>query len=446
MSTKSRSLLSRRTFLKGSLATGALLGLGLAPRDTLKALAEASGIRAHEWHTLPRNGGQTDEGGAADRGGDLQLLRNPDGSFQPQRVFESSVQSGSRRFNTVGMHWVADVPPGTTMKVEVRGVEAGRWTGWALVGHELPAREDWAEAASDETFTDVVEMGRASAMQYRITLTTNDGRLSPTVRRMSATQIDALDAPTLGDLDRRGRAIPFRVGSGAPPTARLIPRLGPNGWGPSFAPTDFDPADPRYWANSTEQYPYQFVTIHHTAGANNPENPVAAVRGVWYYHAVTLGWGDVGYHFLVDQLGNVYEGRAGGNGTEAGHAFRFNLYNCGVVLLGQFQPGATDVPYEAAQPTPEALDSAMRMAALQAAYYGFNPQEYHTYPLGGNCRRAPIKNYRLCSHRDWGQTGTCIATSCPGDNVYQHLGPMREQAAALVPSIHDFHLINILKP
>lgn len=160
---------------------------------------------------------------------------------------------------------------------------------------------------------------------------------------------------------------------------------------------------------------------------------------------MTLGWGDVGYHFLADQFGNVYQSRDGGDSTEDGHAFRYNHYNCGIVLLGQFQPGAKDVPYEGAEPTPEALESAMRMAALECGYHGLNPLEQAAYPKPNGWCRPQLTNYHICGHRDWGQGASCIHTACPGDNVYKHLPSMRQQAEDLIPHIKDFHLMEILK-
>lgn len=441
MPNRHRASVDRRTFLKGTVAAGAMLGLGAPELARLQAMAAAANIRARDWHTLPRNDGRTIEADARALDGDLQLLKNPDGSFQSSRTFVSDVQRTPGRFNMVGMHWVADVPLGTTLAVEVRSSQDGvTWSRWAEVGHVMEGREDRANANAAETFADGVEVGRASVMQYRLTLTTSDPAVSPMVQRVSATQVDALDAPSLADLDSRGQAIPFRVGNGGPPTARLILRDGPNGWGPSYIAPD----DPLYWPPETGQWPYEYVTIHHTAGANNPENPVAAVRAVWYYHTITLGWGDVGYHFLVDQYGNVYQGRAGGDSTVAGHAYRYNHYNCGVVLLGQFQPGATDVPYAGGEPTAEALDSAMRMAALEAAYHGFDPLELYTYPKPDDWCRPALTNPRMCAHRDWGRGTSCIRTACPGDNVYKHMPRLRQQAAALIPSIRDFHLLEIL--
>jgi hypothetical protein len=432
--------LNRRGFLQGSVALGALLLGGRAVADARLAAA-AAGIRAHDWHSLPRNDGSTAPGAPDALGGDFELGRAAEGTFEPSRTFESEVFRAAGAFNMVGMHWVADVPAGTSLTVEVRGSQDGlQWGPWTPVGHELEARGDGELPPGAETFTDAVEFGRASAMQYRLTLETTDPRLSPVVRRVTATQIDALDSPRLEDLDGRGHSIPFRVGNGAPPTARLVLRDGPSGWGP----TDFEPGSPLYWEPYAGVYPTRFVTIHHTAWANNPENPVATVRAVWYYHAITLGWGDVGYHYLVDQYGNVYQGRGGGHATEAGHVSRYNHYNIGVCLLGQFEPGAPGVPPGGA-PSAEAMDSAMRMAALQAAYWGLNPLESAAYPKPTASCRPQLVNPRICGHRDWGRGASCVRTACPGINLYKHLPAIREQAAALIPHIRDFHLMEILE-
>jgi hypothetical protein len=123
---------------------------------------------------------------------------------------------------------------------------------------------------------------------------------------------------------------------------------------------------------------------------------------------------------------------------------RYNHYNIGVCLLGQFEPGAPNVP-PGGEPTAEALDSAMRMAALQSAYWGLNPLERAAYPKPDASCRPQLVNHRICGHRDWGRGASCVRTACPGINVYKRLPALREQAAALIPHIQDFHLMEILK-
>ena len=64
------------------------------------------------------------------------------------------------------------------------------------------------------------------------------------------------------------------------------------------------------------------MIIHHTATQNQKADPAATVRAI--YHTVTQGWGDIGYNFLVDWHGNVYEGRCGGANVVGGHLLQYN--------------------------------------------------------------------------------------------------------------------------
>jgi hypothetical protein len=439
MHTHKSSLLSRRGLLKGSAALGALL-LSEQALAQARLEAAAAGIRSYDWHSMPRQDGSTVQAGPDDVGGDFQLRRDATGAFEPSRTFESAVFQAAGSFNMAGMHWVAEVPQGTTLEVQVRGSGDGvRWSPWTPVGHVLEARGDEEIPAGGEMFADAVELGRTRAMQYRLILETTDRALTPVVRRVTATQIDALGAPTLAMLDASGQGIPFRVGNGGAPNARLIPRSGSNGWGPA----NYAPGNPLWWEPYAGVYPTQFVTIHHTAWVNNPENPVATMQALWYYHTITLGWGDVGYHFIVDQYGNVYQGRAGGHATEGGHVARYNHYNIGICLMGQFHPGAPDVP-PGGEPTPEALDSAVRMAALEAAWWGLDPLGKGIYPKPDGSCRPQLYNYRICGHQDWGRGDSCIRTLCPGINLYTRLPEIRQRVAALIPNIHEWHLMQAL--
>jgi serine protease len=77
--------------------------------------------------------------------------------------------------------------------------------------------------------------------------------------------------------------------------------------------------------------------IHHTVTANNDPNPKATIRAIYYYHAVTRGWGDIGYNFLVDSDGIIYEGRYGGDGVAGAHALGYNVGSVGIGVLGDFR-------------------------------------------------------------------------------------------------------------
>ena len=82
------------------------------------------------------------------------------------------------------------------------------------------------------------------------------------------------------------------------------------------------------------------AVIHHTVQTNRyaPSESAALVRADYLYHVRSRGWNDVGYNFLVDHYGRVFEGRYGGitRGVLGAHAGGFNTYTTGVALLGTF--------------------------------------------------------------------------------------------------------------
>ena len=88
----------------------------------------------------------------------------------------------------------------------------------------------------------------------------------------------------------------------------------------------------------------QIAFVHHTVNANDygPEDSAAIVLGIARYHRDHNGWNDVGYNFLVDQYGQIFEGRAGGMDLPivGAQAQGFNSVSTGIALIGTF----TSVP------------------------------------------------------------------------------------------------------
>ena len=90
----------------------------------------------------------------------------------------------------------------------------------------------------------------------------------------------------------------------------------------------------------------QFAVVHHTAGSNtySASQSAAIVRAIEVYHVQGNGWNDIGYNFLVDQYGQVFEGRFGGveRNVIGAHAEGFNTGSVGVAMLGTY--GTTTPP------------------------------------------------------------------------------------------------------
>ena len=113
------------------------------------------------------------------------------------------------------------------------------------------------------------------------------------------------------------------------------PLLGREAWGANEA---IRRAPPSYAAS------VQFALVHHTAGNNSytASQSAAIVRGIEVYHVKGNGWNDIGYNFLVDKYGQVFEGRYGGvdKNVIGAHAEGFNTGSVGVAVLGTYGSAA----------------------------------------------------------------------------------------------------------
>ncbi|MEU7579480.1 FG-GAP-like repeat-containing protein [Streptomyces sp. NPDC041068] len=171
------------------------------------------------------------------------------------------------------------------------------------------------------------------------------------------------------------------------------------------------------------------VFVHHTVGANDyscAQSP-ALVRGLMAYHIETEGWNDLGYNFLVDKCGQIFEGRGGGIDVpvRGAHTYGFNGDSAGIAVLGDFEGDpATNKP--AGRPTRAALESVARVAAWKLGQYGGNPTGKVTLTAAddtGVWKKGEQASLNTISgHRDG------FATVCPGKNLYAELGEIRRYA------------------
>ena len=177
-------------------------------------------------------------------------------------------------------------------------------------------------------------------------------------------------------------------------------------------------------------FPVQKLTVHHTATANDVEDPAATMRAIYRYHAVDRGWGDIGYQFLVGEAGQVYEGRytdddgttapgyeslddGAEGGVVAAHVAGWNSGNLGVAILGTFTERR---PTAGAQRGLEwVLAELARRSEIDPT--GDGP---YTNPVDGNVWRG----VNIPAHRDFS------ATEDPGRIGYALLPTVRERVAA----------------
>jgi hypothetical protein len=162
----------------------------------------------------------------------------------------------------------------------------------------------------------------------------------------------------------------------------------------------------------------RYAVVHHTAGSNRytrAEAP-AVVRGIYHYHTRSLGWDDIGYNFLVDRYGRIFEGRAGGidKAVIGSHARGFNTGSIGVAMLGEFTSAA---------PPTEALGAVAAVIAWKFRVHGIGTGGTVRVVSGGSDRYrqgVAVNLPPIVAHRDVGRT------ECPGNAYYRQMSLLRQ--------------------
>lgn len=165
------------------------------------------------------------------------------------------------------------------------------------------------------------------------------------------------------------------------------------------------------------------IIVHHTAGQQVKGEEY--IRGIWNYHTNVLGWGDIGYNFIIGPGGVIYKGRDGVLSKEktpvAAHtynealAINFNRGSIGIALVGCFDASCD----KRDRVTPRQKKSLDRLVKGLSKKYRINPFEEGVY-----------KGYtgpNLGSHRDYD------ATVCPGGRAYKRVGSLRKRLTAWYP-------------
>ncbi|MDX3453421.1 peptidoglycan recognition protein [Streptomyces sp. ME02-8801-2C] len=218
------------------------------------------------------------------------------------------------------------------------------------------------------------------------------------------------------------------TGPTAPPsTAAKPPIVLRAGWG---ADETMSPEAPEYLTGGIKA-----VVVHHTAETNDytcDQSP-AIIRGIYAYHVKTNGWKDIGYNFLVDKCGTIFEGRKGGvdKPVFGAHAYGFNSQTTGISVLGN---------YNLVAPPTAVLTSVARLAAWKLGQYGVSPTGTTTLTAGaaGSSYYEPKRTWSTGAQLSFPTIhghGNGYATECPGSQLYNALPTIRSYAAGPVTGL-----------
>lgn len=105
------------------------------------------------------------------------------------------------------------------------------------------------------------------------------------------------------------------------------------------------------------------LIVHHSAGTNTNGNWKNIVASIFDFHVYTNGWQDIGYNWLIDPTGVLYEGRGGGENVRGAHMCSYNNNTMGVCMLGN---------YESTEPTDEMMTTLRSLLAYKACKEGIS--------------------------------------------------------------------------
>ena len=274
------------------------------------------------------------------------------------------------RFNMLGVHWRG---PGV---VEYRTLSAsGRWSAWTVADADPATGEGHAAAGTHNGNLEWV--GASDGIRFRT---------SGAVSNMRAYYL-------WSKVTKPARRTVLVAGL---PT--IVPR---SGW----------QADERIKRAKARYAPVlKLAVVHHTAGSNSytPSQAAAIVRGIEVYHVKANRWNDIGYNFLIDRFGTVYEGRGGGidKNVIGAHALGFNTGSVGVSLIGNFV---------SATPPPKMQSALVDLLAWRLDVAHIDPLSRVIDKSRGNAKfkAGKVVTLRAISgHRDTGPS------ECPGNVAY----------------------------
>lgn len=210
----------------------------------------------------------------------------------------------------------------------------------------------------------------------------------------SATRTGSVPGPLWPDQERS--AGESRVGArpSAPPIdtgtipAGVLPRK------------EWTNAGPNYRGNWFPMNGVKRITVHHDAlvsvGLTSKMEVARRIESIRSGHrARGAEWVDIGYHYLIDPAGRIWQGRS--VSLQGGHVKDQNEHNLGIVVMGNFDQH---------KPTPESLAALDLFVADQMRRY-----------------RVPIS--RVFTHQE------LAPTACPGRFMQRYMLATRSSSGRL---------------
>ena len=322
-------------------------------------------------------------------------------------AFVSDEVRAPKRFNVVGFRWDGGAEPAIAVRVRKEG-EA--WSDWTSVpAHSDGAPDPEAPEASAGGVSEPVWAGEADYLQYRLSNRPPGLRLHFINTTGTATSFDRIETGLRAGVNQGLVTLAnLTTASAGPRKPGIVSRRR---WGAGDC-------RPRMGASHGR---VKVAFVHHTVSANayTRSQAKSMVLGICRYHRNVNGWSDIGYNFLVDRFGRIFEGRRGGprRAVVGAHAEGFNAQSTGVAALGTF--GSQRLPGPA-------VDQLAQLIRWKLKQHGTGTAGHpRLTSAGGSTNRyragKRVRFKRVSGHRD------ASATACPGGALYRQLPAVRRR-------------------
>jgi hypothetical protein len=317
----------------------------------------------------------------------------------------------------VGLEWHG--PAQAQIWLRFRGRD-GHWSSWVSAGTNGHGPD--VRPQTDRQVGEPIWTGGTTSVQVRAARSVSDARL-----HLVNVNSDAGAGGRAGPAARAGTAAPLALTASLPLATPNLPAgagqppiIARKAWAQGISPPE---VAPEYGA-------VEMAFVHHTENPNGyaADEVPAMLRAIYVFHRYVKGWNDIGYNFVIDLYGRIFEARAGGIdepvvGAQAGG---YNLVSTGIAMLGSF----SSAPISKA-----ARDALERLLAWKLSLHGVPARGRVTVkvnPAGASYSRFPanarVSLPRVAGHRDGD------ATECPGNVLYGELQAIRAGVQRLAPN------------
>ena len=334
------------------------------------------------------------------------------GEAGSERLVAEMPAQRKKPFETVAVTWDDNsAPQDMDVHVRVRGAEG--WSRWQHLEYALDEGPAADEESGVRDGTAPWWSGPADAVAVRVHSASGQ---SPT--GLSVVTIDDPAVPAAG-LSTAAGSSTASVAAASTAIAGSASPGAPIARSPRFPARPHVVTRPQWHANeslgdSCDSPVYgktiKMAIVHHTVGDNDytrSESP-AIVRSIHAYHTQGQNWCDIGYNFLVDRFGTIYQGRAGGVQlpVRGAHSGDYNVNTSGISMMGNFEQ----------RPPSKRMKNAMVRLVGWRLGTSYREPRSRTTVAGDSFRR-------ISGHRD------AMSTACPGGQAYAWLPTLRNRVA-----------------